>query len=126
MIEISRRQMWYNRNRPSLVNAPAIANSPLSKNKDAAHHYSEAEAIALMNRPELSAQEILLDELAARQIAHARGIHVVGFAGILIRACQQRLLVADDVRDALMLCQQQGTHYSDRFITEIYQRLTEG
>ncbi|MBN1889004.1 MAG: hypothetical protein JW850_13500 [Thermoflexales bacterium] len=106
--------------------AQAIANSPLSKNKEAAHHYSEAEAIVLMSRPELSAQEILLDELAARQIAQARGIHVVGFAGILIRACQQQLLAAEDVRDTLMLCQQQGTHYSDRFITEIYTRLTEG
>lgn len=106
--------------------ADAIAYSPLSKSKEAVHHYSEAEAMVLMSRPELGAQEILLDELAARQVAQTRGVHVVGFAGILIRACWQRLLLAEDVRDALKQCQQQGTHYSDRFIAEIYQQLQGG
>lgn len=33
--------------------AQEIGNSPLSKDKEAAHHYPEAEAIVLMNRAEL-------------------------------------------------------------------------
>ena len=70
--------------------------------------------------------EILLDELAARAIAQERGAPVVGFAGVLIRASWQGLLSAESVRDALVMCQRQGTHYSDRFITEVYRRLKEG
>ncbi len=105
--------------------AEAIAQSRLSKDKVAQNHYPEAEAIALMERKELQAQEILLDELAARSIATKRGIPVVGFAGVLIRVCRQGLLSAKDVRDILTLCQQQGTHYSNRFIAQVYRRLKE-
>lgn len=106
--------------------AEAIARSPLSKDKEAAHHYPEAEAAVLMNRPELGAREMLLDELAARAIAQERGIPVVGFAGVLIRASRQDLLSPEAVRDALEVCQRQGTHYSDHFIAETYRRLKEG
>ncbi|MBI3760676.1 MAG: hypothetical protein HY260_02275, partial [Chloroflexi bacterium] len=102
--------------------AEAIASSSLSKDKEAAHHYPEAEAMVLMSRLEADAQEILLDELAARSIAQEHGIAVIGFAGVLIRASRQDLLSAEAVRDALMTCQQQGTHYSDQFIGEIYRR----
>ncbi len=106
--------------------AQAIARLPLTRNKTAAQHYPEAEAIVLMSRPGLPAQEILLDERAARQVAQAHGLPVIGFAGVLIRACQQGLLSAGNVRDALLLCQSQGTHYSDQFIAEVYARLKEG
>lgn len=106
--------------------ADAIARSPISKDKQATSHYPEAEAMALTGRLELAAQEILLDERAARAIAQERGISIVGFAGILVRACRQGLLTEDAVRDALVECQQQGTHFSDRFIAEVYRRLKEG
>ena len=106
--------------------AEAIALSPLTKDKVVKNHYPEAEAIALMGRTELYAQEILLDELAARAIATERGVPIVGFAGILIRASQRGLLSIEDVRDALISCQQQGTHYSNRFIDQVYRRLKEG
>lgn len=106
--------------------AEAIAQSPLSNDKEAGHHYPEAEAMALIERPELEAQELLLDERAAREIAQAREIPVVGFAGVLIRSSQRELLSAEAVRDALTLCQQQGTHYSNQFIAEVYRRLKEG
>ena len=103
--------------------AMEIADSKVSKDKEAAHHYPEAEAMVLMERSELRAVELLLDELAAREIAQQRKIPVVGFPGILIRACQQGLISAEDVRDALLECQRQGTHYATTFIEEIYTRL---
>jgi len=83
----------------------AIASSRHTKDKIAMHHYPEAEAMVLMNRPSLSVQEILLDELAARDIAKQRRIPVIGFAGVLIRACQRGLLSAEAIRDSLTLCQ---------------------
>lgn len=106
--------------------AEAIAQSPLTKDKVVKNHYPEAEAITLMERSQLQAQEILLDELAARAIAKERGIPVTGFAGVLIRANRRGLIGVDAVRDALVSCQQQGTHYSNRFIAEVIKRLKEG
>lgn len=106
--------------------ADAIARSLFSKDREAAHHYPEAEAMVLMSRSASPAREILLDELAARAIAQERGAPVVGFAGVLIRASWQGLLSAESVRDALVMCQRQGTHYSDQFIAEVYRRLKEG
>lgn len=103
--------------------AEEIARSTMSKDKEPSHHYPEAEAMVLMDRAELQAMELLLDELAAREVAQRRGIDVVGFPGILIRACQRGLIEPEDVRDALFECQRQGTHYATAFIEEIYARL---
>jgi predicted nucleic acid-binding protein len=68
-----------------------IALSTQSRDKEPMHHYPEAEAMVLMSRMELKAVELLLDELAAREVARRRGISIVGFPGVLIRACQQGL-----------------------------------
>ncbi len=103
-----------------------IANSRLTKDKEPANHYAEAEAITLASRAEIGALEILLDERAARQIAQARRVPLIGFAGILIRACQRELISPETVRAILMRCQEQGTHYSNAFIIEVYQRLMKG
>jgi predicted nucleic acid-binding protein len=110
----------------ALAIADAIAQSPFTKDRVAAHHQAEADAIALMSRPDLRAREILLDERSARTVAQARGVPVVGFAGVLIRASRQHLLAAEDVRDALLRCQRQGTHYSDQFIADVVRRLQAG
>jgi predicted nucleic acid-binding protein len=104
--------------------AEAIAR--YARDKEAVTHYPEAEALTLMNRSDLSAREVLLDERAARMVAQERGIPVIGFAGILVRAHWQGLSSAEAVRDALTVCPQQGTHYSKRFIDEVYRRLKEG
>lgn len=106
--------------------ADEIARSARSKNKEPVHHYPEAAAIALMERGDLGAMELLVDELAAREVAQRRGVDTVGFPGLLIRTCQQGLMTPEQVRDALADCQRQGTHYSNRFIAEVYQRLKEG
>lgn len=106
--------------------ADAIAQSAHSTDKEAAHHWPESEAMVLMSRPQSTAREILLDERAARAVVQERGLPVIGFAGVLIRASQRGLLSSEEVRDALTLCQQQGTHYSNQFISELYRRLKEG
>lgn len=101
----------------------AIARSPVSRDKEPAHHYPEAEAMALMGRTDLQAIELLLDELAAREVAEQYEMPVVGFPGILIRACRWGLIEPEGVRGALLECRRQGTHYALAFIEEIYERL---
>jgi hypothetical protein len=103
--------------------AMEIAHSSVSKDKEPAHHSPEAEAMVLMERADLQAVELLLDEAAAREVAQRRGIPILGFPGILIRACLQGLIEPEEVRDALRECQRQGTHYSTQFIEEICNRL---
>ena len=105
--------------------AETIADSSKSHSKDPAHHLSEAEAIALMSRKELAAIELLLDETAAREAADQRGVPMVGFPGVLIRACRQGVISPEAVREALLDCRRQGTHYGAAFIERIYGRLRE-
>lgn len=106
--------------------AEAIARSSLSRNKNPAHHHSEAEAVALMRRKELGAIELLLDENAARTAAEAYGVQKIGFPGILIRACRQGVISPEAVREALLDCRRQGTYYGLTFIERIYDQLREG
>lgn len=103
--------------------AEEISTSPVSRDKEPSHHYPEAEAMVLMGRTDLEAMELLVDELAAREVAQRQGVAIVGFPGILIRACKQGLMTPEEVRDALQECKRQGTHYSIQFIEEIYDRL---
>lgn len=105
--------------------AESIADSPKSHNKNPAHHLSEAETVSLMSRKELAAIELLLDENAAREAADQRSVPTVGFPGVLIRACTQGLISPEAVREALMDCRRQGTHYGSAFIERIYGRLRE-
>lgn len=106
--------------------ATAIADASTSHNKNPAHHRPEAEAIALMGRADLAAIELLLDEATAREMADLRDIPIVGFPGILIRACRQGLISPEAVREALLDCRRQGTHYGLTFIERIYGQLREG
>ncbi len=105
--------------------ADAIARSPKSRDEEAVHHLPEAEATALMGRSDLPAVEILLDELAAREVAEQRGIPIVGFPGLLVRACRQGIVGPEEVRAALLECRRQGTHYASAFIEAVYRRLWE-
>lgn len=102
-----------------------IAAHPLTKDKVAQNHYPEAEAMALIDRTELQASEILLDEQAAREVAKAHGLPIIGFPGLLIRACKAGHLTPEDVRDILLKCVSLGTHYANHFIEAIYRRLKE-
>lgn len=100
-----------------------IANQTFTKDKEPQNHYPEAEAMVLMQRENLGAIEILLDELAARYVAKKYGISVVGFPGILVRACKKGLITPEEVKDILLKCQRQGTHYSNHFIETVYNSL---
>ena len=48
---------------------------------------------------------------------------IIGFPDILIRACQQGMMEAEDVLRALEECKMQGTHYSPKLINEVYSKL---
>jgi predicted nucleic acid-binding protein len=81
----------------------------------------EAEVIALAE--ELRAQEVLLDERAARAIAVTRGLPVIGTAGLLVRAKDRGFIPA--VRRFLFRMQAEGVWYSQRFIETLLWRLGE-
>jgi predicted nucleic acid-binding protein len=102
-----------------------IATHPLTKDKVARNHYPEAEAMVLTSRMELQAPEILLDEQAAREVAGLHKLSVIGFPGLLIRACKAGQMTPEDARDILLKCASLGTHYANHFIESIYQRLKE-
>ncbi len=102
-----------------------IANHPLAKDKEPQNHYPEAEAIVLTSRTDFQPPQILLDELAAREVAKTHGLSVTGFAGLLIRACHSRLITPEDMREIMLTCVSCGTHYAANFIESIYQRLKE-
>lgn len=106
--------------------AQEISRSSLSKQRSFDAHIPEAEAIALMQRSALGAVEILLDERAARAVAQTHQIPIVGFAGMLMRACRRDLMTPESVRLALTQCKEQGTYYSDAFIAGVYDSLLKG
>ena len=81
----------------------------------------EAEVIALAE--ELRAQEVLLDERAARAMAIMRGLPIIGTAGLLVRAKDQGFIPA--VRPFLSRMQAEGVRYSQRFIETLLGQLGE-
>ncbi len=100
-----------------------IANHHRTRDKNPENHLPEAFAMVLTQRSSILAVELLIDELAARDVAHQRKVPVIGFPGILVRACWQRIIEPDDVLAALAECQRQGTHYSTKLINDIYSNL---
>lgn len=109
----------------SLELARRIAAHPVSKDLEPNHHLGEAEVMILVQRPEFVGTVLLVDELAARAVATEIGIDISGFAGVLLLAVDEGLLTADEVRERLKCCQQQGTHYSDAFIEQIFRAAKE-
>ncbi|MEK7726823.1 MAG: hypothetical protein AAB354_00350 [candidate division KSB1 bacterium] len=100
-----------------------IAIHPLTNDKLPLSHYPEAEAMVLLARSELQTREILLDEQAAREIAKTHGLTVIGFPGLLIRACMAEQITPEEVQDILLKCVSLGTHYSRTLIDGVYDRL---
>ncbi len=74
--------------------------------------HGEAQTIALAE--ELDASEALLDERAARALASARGLKVIGSAGLLVRAKERGLIEA--VGPYIERMRVQGVRFSDRFV----------
>ncbi len=96
--------------------ADLIAQSPLTSDPLPSNHLPEAEALALMTRSDLRPERVLLDERAARQVATAEGIALTGFVGVLLLACEERLLNSASLRAVLEMCRQQGTHYGPNLV----------
>ena len=103
--------------------AREIADHRATRDRNPANHLPEAFAIVLVQRSRLGAIELLIDELAARDVARLRKVPLIGFPGILIRACRQSIIVPDEAKSALEECQRQGTHYSPKLINGIYSNL---
>ena len=75
----------------------------------------ESEAIALAE--EISASQLLIDERAARKVAMARKLPLIGTVGILLLAKRRGLL--DSVKDVLNEMQAQGMRISDRLYVQV-------
>lgn len=71
-------------------------------------HLGESEAIALAE--EIGASQLLIDEKAARKVALARKLPIIGTMGILLLAKRRGLL--DSVKDVLNEMQAKGTRIS--------------
>jgi predicted nucleic acid-binding protein len=81
----------------------------------------EVEAIALAE--DVAANELLLDERAARAVATARGLKIIGSAGLLARAKHQGRI--STVRPFLEHMQAQGIRYGQRFVEAFLRQLGE-
>ncbi|UUO15482.1 MULTISPECIES: DUF3368 domain-containing protein [Aphanizomenonaceae] len=75
----------------------------------------ESEAIALAE--EIRASQLLIDERAARKVAMARKLPLIGTVGILLLAKRRGLL--DIVKDVLDEMQAQGMRISDRLYVQV-------
>jgi len=106
--------------------ARQIAAHPVSKDPDPDNHLGEAEVMVLVQRPAFNGGVLLLDELAARAVATEADLTISGFPGVLLLAVDEGLLTADEVKERLEHCRQQGTHYSIAFIEQVYQAAKEG
>ena len=100
--------------------ARQIAFHPLSRDPVVDNHLGEAQAMALAARPEFVNDVLLEDELAARMVAEQMGLTISGFAGVLLVAVQEGLLTASELKERLEVCRQQGTHYSEAFVEQVY------
>lgn len=76
--------------------------------------------MALALRVDYRDDLLLLDELAARDIAKQLGVHLSGFPGVLLLAVQGGLISAEELKERLKDCRQQGTHYGRTFIRQVY------
>ena len=105
--------------------ARQIAASKFAKVEDYAPHIAEAEAIVLMQRAGSQAARLLLEEKAAREVATRLRLPLSGFVGVLLSACQDEILTAEEARSLLQDCRRQGTHYSEALIADTYRRCVE-
>jgi predicted nucleic acid-binding protein len=99
--------------------ARRIAGSPLTSNRTPGNHQPEAEAIVLASRSELGAPRVLVEELAARRVSSEENVPISGFIGLLLLACEERVLTSDEMRRLLNECRRQGTHYGLALIDEM-------
>jgi predicted nucleic acid-binding protein len=81
--------------------AQRIALHPKVKHAEPANHIGEAEVMTLVQRAEFDDGVLLLDELAARQVAFELQLPVSGFAGVLLMGVSEGLLTPQEVKTRL-------------------------
>ena len=102
--------------------AKKIVEHPRTNDPIIENHLGEAQVIVVALRDEHQEDVLLLDELAARDVARQMGTNLSGFPGVLIQAVQEGLITPEDLKTRLEICQQKGTHYSNVFIRQVYHR----
>lgn len=110
----------------AVVVAQQIATSPLSRDPVVASHIPDAETIVLAQRLGGECDFVLLDELAAREVAVSLGLRVTGFLGTLRFAYLRGLVTVEEIEGILRECQCQGTHYSHALIRDFCEILRRG
>ena len=75
----------------------------------------ESEAVALAE--EIGASQLLIDEKAARKVAMARKLPLIGTVGVLLLAKRRGVLAS--VKDVLDEMQAQGMRISDRLYVQV-------
>ena len=80
----------------------------------------EAQAIVIALRREYRDDLLLLDERANRAVARQQGLTISGYPGVLLLAVQGGLISATDLKERLERCREQGTHYRQDFIEQVY------
>ena len=110
----------------ALTIANHIAQHPDTKDPVGENHLGEAQAIALALRGDYRDDLLLVDELAARAIAKQLGVRLSGFPGVLVLSVQGGLISAEDLKERLESCRQQGTHYGVTFIKQVYEMAKHG
>ena len=106
--------------------ASRIAKHPASKKRVSESHLGEAGVIVLALRSEHRQDVALIDELAARGVASDSGLAISGFPGVLLLAARGGLISAEEVRARLKTCRQQGTHYSESLVRQVYNMAASG
>jgi predicted nucleic acid-binding protein len=106
--------------------AEQIAQHPQNNDPVIENHLGEAQAITLALRSEHQGDVLLLDELAARAITKPLGVRLSGFPGVLLLAVQASLITADELKNRLERCRQQGTHYGVPFIQQVFEMARQG
>ncbi len=105
--------------------AQQIAASPLSRDPVAAAHIPDAETIVLAQRLGSECNFVMLDEMAAREVATRLRLRVTGFLGTLRFAYLGGLVTVEEVEKILLECRRQGTHYSRVLIRDFCKTLRE-
>jgi len=96
-----------------------------SQKKEAKHHKGEADAMALAKRVIFKGCPILLDEKAARIVAKERNQNLSGYAGLLIQLTKKGIIMPEQAKHFLEVCQRQGTRYTQSFINSVYEMCKE-
>ena len=83
----------------------------------------ESEAIILTD--ELQADILLMDEAKGRTVSLQMGLKIMGTIGILLSAYEERIRIAEEIKDCIGELQRAGRHIGQRHYQLLLDRLKE-